>query len=123
MKLKRRDFNMLVIASVGGILAGVQQKVPLLRGAYAEGAEHVCAGKNDCKSQGGCKGGDGSCAGKNSCKGHGGCATVAKHDCAGKNDCKGQGGCKGGDNGCTGKNSCKGHGGCEVPLDPSHMEG
>jgi hypothetical protein len=38
-------------------------------------AKHSCAGKNDCKGQGGCKTGDGGCAGKNSCKGKGGCAT------------------------------------------------
>ena len=38
-------------------------------------AKHSCAGKNDCKGQGGCKTGDGGCSGKNSCKGKGGCAT------------------------------------------------
>ena len=38
-------------------------------------AKHGCAGKNDCKGQGGCKTSDGGCSGKNSCKGKGGCAT------------------------------------------------
>ena len=38
-------------------------------------AKHSCAGKNDCKGQGGCKTGDAGCHGKNSCKGKGGCAT------------------------------------------------
>ena|SRR5438105_4669771 len=38
-------------------------------------AKHSCAGKNDCKGQGGCKTSDGGCSGKNSCKGKGGCAT------------------------------------------------
>ena len=122
MTLKRRDFNKLLVASVGGILSGAQQRTPFILGAYAEGTDHVCAGRNDCSGQGGCESGDNSCPGKNSCKGHGGCATVAKHDCGGKNECKGMGGCKGGDNGCAGKNSCKGHGGCEVPVPSAHME-
>jgi hypothetical protein len=34
---------------------------------------HSCAGKNDCKGQGGCKTSDMGCKGKNSCKGKGGC--------------------------------------------------
>jgi len=38
-------------------------------------AKHSCAGKNDCKGQGGCKTGDAGCKAKNSCKGKGGCAT------------------------------------------------
>jgi len=38
-------------------------------------AKHACAGKNDCKGQGGCKTGDAGCSAKNSCKGKGGCAT------------------------------------------------
>ena len=38
-------------------------------------AKHGCAGKNDCKGQGGCQTSDGGCAGKNTCKGKGGCAT------------------------------------------------
>ena len=38
---------------------------------------HDCAGKNDCKSQGGCKTGDAGCKGKNTCKGKGGCAVKA----------------------------------------------
>ena len=38
-------------------------------------AKHSCAGKNDCKGQGGCKTSDGGCSAKNSCKSKGGCAT------------------------------------------------
>jgi hypothetical protein len=38
-------------------------------------SKHGCKGKNDCKSQGGCK--------------------TDKHACKSQNDCKGQGGCKG----------------------------
>jgi hypothetical protein len=34
---------------------------------------HDCAGKNNCKGQGGCDSGDHGCSGKNSCKGKGGC--------------------------------------------------
>jgi hypothetical protein len=43
--------------------------------AKEKGETHDCAGKNSCKSKGGCKTGDNGCAGKNSCKGKGGCAT------------------------------------------------
>ena len=130
MKTNRRNFNKIILASIGGLLAGVQ-----LASSYgysrdgrapagvadAGGDKHVCKGMNACKGQGGCKTGDAGCAGKNSCKGHGGCATSAKHECSGKNACKGQGGCKSGDHGCAGKNSCKGKGGCGVPVDESHM--
>src|SRR5262249_10650085 len=45
------------------------------KGMDKQMAKHGCAGKNDCKGQGGCKTSDGGCAGKNSCKGKGGCAT------------------------------------------------
>lgn len=56
--------------------------------AAAEGAQtvvngvtlHDCAGKNECKGQGGCKTATSTCAGTNECKGKGGCkvdATVA----------------------------------------------
>lgn len=57
-------------------------------GAKTEGAQtvvngvtlHDCAGKNECKGQGGCKTATNSCAGGNECKGKGGCkvdATIA----------------------------------------------
>jgi hypothetical protein len=69
--------------------------------------KHECAGKNNCKGQGGCKSGDNGCAGKNSCKGKdaagkdkGGCAVPVKadhlpKDKAGKSGCSGKSGCKG----------------------------
>jgi hypothetical protein len=117
MDMNRRDFSKMVVAAVGGIVAGGG-----LIGCGGDGEkdsgnkDHMCAGKNECKGMGGCKTSANACAGKNECKGKGGCASAAmKHDCAGKNACKGQGGCKSGDAGCAGKNSCKGKGGCKVP--------
>jgi hypothetical protein len=42
------------------------------------GAKHACKGKNDCKSQGGCKSSKNGCKGKNDCKSQGGCRTDGK---------------------------------------------
>lgn len=118
MDMNRRDFSKMVIAAVGGIVAGGG-----MLGCSGDGEkdggkkDHMCAGKNECKGQGGCKVNNANCAGKNECKGKGGCASAAmKHDCKGKNACKGQGGCKvEGANKCSGMNECKGKGGCKVP--------
>ena len=120
MAINRRNFNKLMLASVAGIMSGLQMTVsPDVR---AEGSDkHACKGMNSCQAQGGCSTGDSGCAGKNSCKGHGGCETVAKHSCKGQNECKGQGGCSPGDNGCAGKNSCKGNGGCAIPVPEGHI--
>jgi len=77
--MNRRDFNKMMIAAVGGVLAGAA--VPALAdhheaaGEAEKPAKHDCKGKNECKGQGGCKSGDAGCSGKNSCKGKGGCAT------------------------------------------------
>ncbi|MGE3164571.1 MAG: hypothetical protein AB7O52_06680 [Planctomycetota bacterium] len=118
--MERREFNKLIAAAVGGLMAGATlggctgtgSKSATTKGA----AKHACKGHNECKGQGGCGSGNNGCAGKNDCKGQGGCATASRHDCAGKNDCKGQGGCGSGNNGCAGKNDCKGQGGCAVPI-------
>ncbi len=101
--MNRRDFNMLMAAAVGGLVAGAATPAFASDPEGEKAKGHDCAGKNECKGQGGCKTGDNGCAGKNSCKGKGGCAVKAKeteegekakgHDCAGKNECKGQGGC------------------------------
>ena len=73
MDIKRRNFNKLMLASVAGIMSGLQ-----ISTASAEATllaeKNACKGMNACKSQGGCKASDNGCAGKNSCKGHGGCA-------------------------------------------------
>jgi hypothetical protein len=34
-----------------------------------------------------------TCAGKNECKGQGGCKVAGQNDCKGQNPCKGKGGC------------------------------
>ena len=121
MDTKRRNFNKMILASLGGIVAGAQLGPSIIGNVYAGDEKHVCKGMNSCKGKGGCETSDAGCAGKNSCKGHGGCATTERHECAGKNDCKGQGGCRSGDNGCAGKNSCKGKGGCAVPIKEGHL--
>ncbi len=131
MDIKRRNFNKLMLASVAGIMSGLQistasAEATLLTDKVDSklllaGGGNACKGMNECKGKGGCKTGDAGCAGKNSCKAKGGCATVSKHSCKGQNECKAQGGCKTGDNGCAGKNSCKAKGGCEVPVNPEHM--
>lgn len=76
MGLKRRDFNKVIIAAFGGIVAGSTL------GCASDGSEHAvadagheCAGHNACKGHGGCEGGDNGCKGKNSCEGKGGCKT------------------------------------------------
>lgn len=75
--MNRRDFNKLMLAAAGGVLAGTQtaeaQSRDDLLAAGGSGKGHDCKGKNDCKGKGGCKSGDAGCKGKNSCKGKGGC--------------------------------------------------
>ncbi len=73
--MRRRDFNKMMIAAVGGVLAGAEAaRAQTLDDAIAaKSAGHECKGKNSCKGKGGCKSGDGSCKGKNTCKGKGGC--------------------------------------------------
>ena len=115
--MNRRQFASTLGAAVAGIVAGKALLADDKPAAKDKSKDHMCAGKNDCKGQGGCGTKDHTCAGQNDCKGKGGCASKSmKHDCAGKNGCKGQGGCKSGDAGCSGKNSCKGKGGCAVPA-------
>ena len=70
MKIKRRDFNRLMLASVAGMLVGCQTS-PSSGGDAHAAEKHACKGMNSCKGQGACKSGDNGCAGKNSCKGHG----------------------------------------------------
>lgn len=81
-----------------------------------------CAGKNDCKGQGGCANDAHDCAGKNECKGTStACAPGSpaaadplaspKDCCKGKNQCKGKSDCKvPGHHACRGQNECKGKG-------------
>lgn len=118
--MDRRDFNKMVVAAMGGIMAGAAiggcSTGDKKEASTQEMEKHACKGRNSCKGNGGCKTATNECKGKNACKGQGGCATVAHHDCAGKNACKGLGGCGSGDGGCAGHNSCKGHGGCAVPI-------
>jgi len=64
--------------AAGGAAPGATTPAPVKKhkkGKKKNMAKHGCAGKNDCKGQGGCKTSDGGCSGKNSCKGKGGCAT------------------------------------------------
>ncbi len=131
--LNRRDFNKLVLAAVGGAVAGASlagcenKPAPPETPKGGDGktppkesgtpmAKHACKGMNECKGQGACKTEANACKGQNACKSKGGCATVEKHACGGKNECKGQGGCKTADHDCAGKNECKGKGGCAVPV-------
>jgi hypothetical protein len=121
MEMNRRDFSKMIVAAVGGIVAGgalVGCSSDSDKGSGSSSKDHMCAGKNECKGQGGCHTATNSCGGKNECKGKGGCASASmKHDCKGKNNCKGQGGCAVKDaNACAGKNECKGKGGCKVPA-------
>ncbi|MCE9584159.1 MAG: hypothetical protein K8T20_16870 [Planctomycetes bacterium] len=116
--MNRRDFSKMVVAAVGGIVAGGAMLGCSGDGDKGSGGskDHMCAGKNECKGLGGCHTATNSCGGKNECKGKGGCASASmKHDCKGKNNCKGMGNCSTGDAGCAGKNTCKGKGGCAVP--------
>ena len=75
--MKRRDFNKLLLAAVGGALAGAA--TPVLAGEDGETkgdkGKHECRGQNACKGLGGCRTDNNECAGKNDCKGKGGCAT------------------------------------------------
>jgi hypothetical protein len=76
MAMNRRDFGKVMLGVTGGLLAGAQLTNVAYAGEEKAGGEkhdHECAGKNECKGQGGCKSGDAGCAGKNSCKGKGGC--------------------------------------------------
>ena len=112
-ELSRRDFNVLAMAALGGIAAGVRNvnaadknkdKDPLLK------EPHTCRGLNTCKEKGADK--------KNACAGQGACATAKAHECKGMNECKGQGGC--GEK--AGANECKGKGECAVPLSDKTWE-
>jgi len=73
MAMNRRDFGKVMLGVTGGLLAGTQLVNVASAGEEKEEHKHDCAGKNECKGQGGCKSGDNGCAGKNSCKGKGGC--------------------------------------------------
>ena len=73
MAINRRNFNKLMLASVAGIMSGLQVSTASTE-ATLLAEKNACKGMNACKGQGGCKTGDNSCAGKNSCKGNGGCA-------------------------------------------------
>jgi hypothetical protein len=123
--MNRRQFAATLGAAVAGIVAGrtlLADDKPAAK-AKDKGKEHVCAGKNECKGQGGCHSKDNACGGQNACKGKGGCASASmRHECEGKNECKGHGGCKSGDGGCRAKNTCKGKGGCAVPLKKEHAD-
>ncbi|HSB63475.1 MAG TPA: hypothetical protein VLJ18_04880 [Thermoanaerobaculia bacterium] len=115
--MNRRQFASTLGAAVAGIVAGKALFADTKPAEKDKPKDHVCAGKNGCKGQGGCGTKDHSCAGQNACKGKGGCASASmKHECAGKNECKGQGGCATKDHKCAGQNACKGQGGCAVPL-------
>jgi hypothetical protein len=124
--MNRRELNRLVLAALGGLMAGVSAGCSEKRGVEPGAANpkqtetksaggeslprllqdpHVCRGINTCQN----KGKPGT---TNSCAGQAHCATVAAHDCNGMNDCKGQGGC--GEN--PGENECSGKGACAVPL-------
>jgi hypothetical protein len=75
--LKRRDFNKMLAAAVGGVVVGAVAKPALAGDDKGKDAAkgHSCKGKNECKGKGGCKTSDAGCTGKNSCKGKGGCAS------------------------------------------------
>ena len=101
--MNRRQFASTLGAAVAGIVAG-RTLLADDKPAKDTSKDHVCAGKNACKGQGGCHTKDNSCAGQNACKGKGGCASASmQHECAGKNACKGQGGCKTAKNRCAGR--------------------
>jgi len=119
--LDRRQFNQLLGAAFGGLVAGstLGCSEPKASGsaptdAAAEPApadkdkpkaeKHACRGLNACKSQ--------AVDGKNACAGQGICANVKHHTCGGQNDCKNLGGC----GKTAGANECKGQGGCSVPM-------
>jgi len=113
--MNRRQFASTLGAAVAGIVAG-RTLLADDKPAKDTSKDHMCAGKNACKGEGGCGTKDHKCAGKNACKGQGGCASASmRHDCGGKNACKGQGGCGTKDHKCAGLNECKGKGGCAVP--------
>ena len=116
--LNRRDFSLLTMAALGGVIAGCggdenatsdASNTPTIGPGPKEyaalgSALHVCRGLNGCEGQG--------AGGNNACAGQGECATIAHHECSGQNDCKAEGGC--GEN--PGVNDCSGQGGCAVPL-------
>ena len=122
----RRDFNRLMLAAVGGLIAGLGDLEQLHADDKRKGSSsqnkkasapkkevHVCRGLNSCKAQGIDWDFDGD--GKldtNACAGQGACATAKHVSCNGENDCKGQGGC----GNTAGENACKGQGKCHVPL-------
>ena len=80
MEIKRREFNKMLGAAVGGAFAGIAGGCESNGKSESEAgiAKHACKSRNECKGQGGCTTGDNSCAGKNSCKGKGGCAVPVK---------------------------------------------
>lgn len=114
--LDRRQFNTLLGAAFGGLVAGsaigCNQPSASAEAAPAEGAKkddkkaekHACRGLNACKGQ--------AVDGKNACAGQGICANVKHHTCGGQNECKNLGGC----GKTAGANECKGKGGCSVPM-------
>ena len=89
--MNRRQFASTLGAAVAGIVAG-RTLLADDKPAKDTSKDHMCAGKNACKGEGGCGTKDHKCAGKNACKGQGGCGTK-DHKCAGLNECKGKGGC------------------------------
>jgi hypothetical protein len=121
--LDRRQFNQLLGAAFGGLVAGstLGCSQPSASGsAPAEVAaadapkdekkddkkaeKHACRGLNACKGQ--------AVDMKNACAGQGICANVKHHSCGGHNECKNLGGC----GKTAGANDCKGQGGCSVPM-------
>lgn len=113
--IDRRQLNQLVLAAVGGVLAGAAlgscgetqpadagtEETELLK------EPHVCRGLNTCKGLG--------AGAANACAGQGSCASAEAHGCHYQNKCSGQGGC-----GATaGRNECSAKGECGVPLKDS----
>ena len=48
MNKNRRDFNKMMLASIGGLLAGAHLTSAHAGIAYAGGEKHVCKGMNAC---------------------------------------------------------------------------
>ena len=66
--MNRRDFNKMMLAAVGGVMAGARTaKAHHLDDAVAskpaDKSGNSCKGKNACKGKGGCKSGDNGCKG------------------------------------------------------------
>lgn len=79
----RRRFAKLVAVAASALVAGAvvgckkEEAKPAAgtSGTAAPAAKksHECAGKNECRGQGGCGSSDQGCKGKNTCRGKGGC--------------------------------------------------